>query len=76
MLQALAVRFFTADERTISTAYSSVAITIGVVRVPVVRLAGLVVAVVAALFLAWLLNRTRFGTAVPCHFRGLGPAPP
>ena len=64
VLQALAVRFFTADERTISTAYSSEAITIGLVRVPVVRLAGLVVAVGAALFLEWLLNRTRFGIAV------------
>ena len=64
VLQALAVRFFTADERTISTAYSSEAITIGLVRVPVVRLAGLVVALVAALVLEWLLNRTRFGRAV------------
>lgn len=64
VLQALAVRFFTADERTISTAYSSEAITIGLVRVPVVRLAGLVVAVVAALLLEWLLSRTRFGRAV------------
>lgn len=63
-LQALAVRFFTADERTISTAYSSEAITIGVVRIPVVRLGGLVVAVVTALFLEWLINRTRFGRAL------------
>ena len=64
VLQALAVRFFTADERTISTAYSSEAITIGLVRIPVVRLAGLVVAIVAALILEWLLARTRFGRAV------------
>ena len=64
VLQALAVRLFTADERTISTAYSSEAITIGLVRIPVVRLAGLVVAIVAALFLEWLLSRTRFGRAV------------
>lgn len=64
VLQALAVRFFTADERTISTAYSSEAITIGLVRIPVVRLAGLVVAIVAALLLEWLLSRTRFGRAV------------
>jgi branched-chain amino acid transport system permease protein len=64
VLQALAVRFFTADERTISTAYSSEAMTIGVVRIPVVRLAGLAVAVVAALFLEWLLSSTRFGRAL------------
>lgn len=64
VLQALAVRFFTADERTISTGYSLEALTIGPVRVPVVRLAGLVVAVIAALALEWLLSRTRFGRAL------------
>lgn len=64
VLQALAVRFFTADERTISTAYSSEAITIGMVRIPLVRLAGLILAIVAALFLEWLLTRTRFGRAL------------
>jgi branched-chain amino acid transport system permease protein len=64
VLQALAVRLFTADERTISTAYSSEALTIGLVRIPVVRLAGLAVAVVAALLLEWLLSRTRFGRAL------------
>lgn len=64
VLQALAVRFFTADERTISAVYSLEAFTIGPVRVPIVRLAGLVVAVVAALALEWLLSRTRFGRAL------------
>ena len=64
VLQAMAVRLFTADERTISTAYSSEALTIGVVRVPVVRLAGLIVAIVAAVLLEWLLSRTRFGRAL------------
>jgi len=64
VLQSMAVRFFTADERTISTAYSSDALTIGLVRVPVVRLAGLAVAVMAAVFLEWLLSSTRFGRAL------------
>lgn len=64
VLQALAVRFFTADERTISTAYSSDALQLGVIRVPLVRLAGLVVAIVAALVLEWLLTHTRFGRAL------------
>jgi branched-chain amino acid transport system permease protein len=64
VLQALAVRFFTADERTISTAYSLEALTMGPVRIPLVRLAGLVVAVVVALSLEWLLSRTRFGRAL------------
>jgi branched-chain amino acid transport system permease protein len=64
VLQALAVRFFTADERTISTAYSLDAFTIGPIRVPIVRLAGLVVALIAALALEWMLSRTRFGKAL------------
>ena len=64
VLQALAVRLFTADERTISTTYSLEAFTIGSVRVPMVRLAGLVVAIIAALALEWLLSRTRFGRAL------------
>jgi branched-chain amino acid transport system permease protein len=64
VLQALAVRFFTADERTISTSYSSEAITIGIVRIPVIRLAGFVVAVVATIALEWMLNHSRFGRAV------------
>ena len=64
VLQALAVRFFTADERTISTVYSLEAFTIGPVRVPLVRLAGLIVTVVAALALEWMLSRTRFGRAL------------
>jgi branched-chain amino acid transport system permease protein len=64
VLQALAVRFFTADERTISTSYSSEAFTIGLVRIPMVRLAGLVVAVIAAIALEYVLNETRFGSAI------------
>ncbi|HEX5695311.1 MAG TPA: branched-chain amino acid ABC transporter permease, partial [Acidimicrobiia bacterium] len=40
------------------------AITIGWLRVPVVRLAGLVVAIVAAFLLEWVLSRTRFGLAL------------
>jgi branched-chain amino acid transport system permease protein len=64
ILQALAVRFFTADERTISTSYSSMGFTVGLVRIPLVRLAGLIVAVIAAVALEWLLRKSRFGHAV------------
>ncbi len=64
VLQVLAIRLFTGDERIISTTYSSAAITIGVIRVPVVRLTGLLVAIAAALILEWLLARTRFGAAL------------
>jgi branched-chain amino acid transport system permease protein len=64
VLQAVAVFFFTGDDRTVVTGYSSDALVMGVVRVPWIRLAGLVVAVVAALLLEWLLNMTTFGHAV------------
>jgi branched-chain amino acid transport system permease protein len=68
ILQATATRLFTGDVRTITTSYSSNAFVIELlgtsVRVPWVRAAALVVAVVAAFGLDWLLNRTRFGTAV------------
>jgi branched-chain amino acid transport system permease protein len=64
VLQALAVRFFTADERTISTGYSSAALTVGLIRIPWVRLAGLLVAIVAAAAVELLLTRTRFGRAM------------
>lgn len=64
VLQALAVFLFSGDDRTIVTGYSSDAIVIGPVRIAWVRLAGFVVAVVAAFVLDWLLNRTTFGHAV------------
>jgi branched-chain amino acid transport system permease protein len=64
VLQAIAVFLFTGDDRTIVTGYSSDAIVIGPVRIAWVRLAGFVVAVIAAFVLDWLLNRTTFGHAV------------
>jgi len=64
VLQALAVFFFSGDDRTVVTGYSSEAWVFWVVRIPWVRLAGLVVAIVAAFALEWLLNRTTFGHAV------------
>jgi branched-chain amino acid transport system permease protein len=64
VLQAVAVFFFSGDDRTIVTGYSSDALVLGPVRIPWVRLGGFVVAVLAAFALEWLLNRTRFGHAV------------
>lgn len=64
VLQALATFFFTGDDRTIVTGYSSEAWVFWLVRIPWVRLAGLIVAIVTAFALEWLLNRTTFGHAV------------
>jgi branched-chain amino acid transport system permease protein len=64
ILQALAVTAFTGDERAIITDYSTMAFTVGSIRIPFIRLAGLVVAVVLALALQLLLDRTTFGHAI------------
>jgi branched-chain amino acid transport system permease protein len=65
ILQAVAVFFFSGDDRTIVTGYSSKAFVVtGWIRIPWARSAGLVVAVIAAFLLEWLLNRTTFGHAV------------
>jgi branched-chain amino acid transport system permease protein len=64
ILQAVAVFLFTGDDRTIVTGYSSNALVIGIVRIPWIRLAGLLLAVVAAFSLEWLLNRTTFGHSI------------
>jgi branched-chain amino acid transport system permease protein len=64
ILQALAVRFFTADERGIVTSYSQTAWQIGSLRLPVIRVMGVVVAIAAVLLLNSLLSRTTLGRAV------------
>jgi branched-chain amino acid transport system permease protein len=64
ILQALAVRAFTADERGLVTSYSQAAWRLGSVRLPVIRAAGLVLAIVAVTVLGLMLNRTRLGRAI------------
>lgn len=64
ILQAVAVTLFSGDNRTIVTDYSSFAITIESIRIPFIRLAGLIVAIVLAVGLQLLLDRTMFGQAV------------
>lgn len=64
ILQNLALRFFTADSRGITTAYSGAVITLAGVRFPVVRLASLVIAVVLLLGLDLFLRKTYTGKAL------------
>lgn len=64
ILQTLAIVAFTADARSIITDYSTAALTLGSIRIPVIRLAGLCVAVILAVGLQILLERTTFGHAV------------
>lgn len=64
VLQTLAVKAFTADDRTIVTDYSRVAWTIGPLRLPLTRLAGMLVAVIAVVAIERLLTRTLLGKSI------------
>jgi branched-chain amino acid transport system permease protein len=63
-LHALAVRVFTADERSIPTAYAGKALAVGGIVVPAARLGSLVVAVVLIGLTHLFLARTRWGHAI------------
>ena len=64
MLQTVAIQLFTADERSILTPYSSTAIEILGIRFPLIRLAALILAIVAVVVLELFLNRTWSGRAL------------
>ncbi len=64
ILQNIALRAFTADERGITTSYASTAFTVLGVRFPIMRLASLVVAVVFLVLLTLFLHKTYTGKAI------------
>jgi branched-chain amino acid transport system permease protein len=64
VLQALAVRLWTADERSISTSYGGAAISLGSLSIPVVRLASLALAFALIGGLHLLLKHWRWGQAI------------
>lgn len=64
VLQATAVRLFTADERATNVPYGSDGFNLGPVRVPYIRLGGLLVAIASVVLLEWFLKRTTFGRAI------------
>jgi branched-chain amino acid transport system permease protein len=63
-LHALAVRLWTADERSITTRYAGSAVEIAGLTVPLVRLASLAVALALIAALHLLLTRWRWGRAI------------
>ncbi|HEY7039708.1 MAG TPA: branched-chain amino acid ABC transporter permease [Methylomirabilota bacterium] len=63
-LHALAVRLWTADDRSITTAYGGAVITLGNLSIPVIRLASLAVALALIGGLHLLLARWRWGKAI------------
>jgi branched-chain amino acid transport system permease protein len=64
ILQNLALRFWTADERGISTAFLRTSFTVLGIRFPVVRLANLVIAVFFLVALQLFLRKTYMGKAI------------
>jgi branched-chain amino acid transport system permease protein len=64
ILQNLALQFWTADTRSITTFYSGAVFTFAGVRLPLVRVASLVIAFVAVIALQLFLRRTYTGKAL------------
>jgi branched-chain amino acid transport system permease protein len=64
ILQALAIQMFTADDRSITTDYSTNALAIYGIRLPYVRFSGLIIGALTVLALELFLNRTYWGKAI------------
>lgn len=64
ILQNLAQRLWTADDRSITTAYSRMSWTIFDIRFPIVRVASMVVALLLVIALHQFLLRSYFGKAI------------
>jgi len=64
VLQNVAQRLWTADQRGITTAYSSMAFTLFGVRFPIVRLASFLIALFVLVALHLFLKRTYLGKAI------------
>jgi branched-chain amino acid transport system permease protein len=64
IFQTLAIRLFTADDRSIATEYSRNALELLGIRFPVVRLSGLFIGIIAVIVLQIFLRRTYWGKAI------------
>jgi branched-chain amino acid transport system permease protein len=64
ILQTVAIRFFTADDRRIATDYSTAAWELLDIRLPLVRLSGLFIGIIAVIALQSFLRRTYWGKAI------------
>jgi branched-chain amino acid transport system permease protein len=64
VLQNLAIWLWSADERSITTSYASAVIVLGGIRLPVIRLSGFVIALVAVIGMEYFLKRTYWGKAI------------
>lgn len=64
VLHTAAVKLFTADDRSIFTKYSTLAWNVGPARLPAVKVAGLIIAIVIVILLDLFLTRTYWGKAL------------
>jgi branched-chain amino acid transport system permease protein len=64
ILQNIALKLWTADDRGVTTDYSGMVFTIGDIRFPIIRVASLVIALIAVVALQLVLKRTYIGKAI------------
>ncbi len=64
IFQTLAIRLFTADDRSIATAYSTDALELLGLRVPIVRFSGVFIGALVVIGLQLFLKRTYWGKAI------------
>lgn len=64
VLHNMAILLWTADDRAVTTSYSTTSITLVGLRFPVVRLAGFFISLLAVLAMEWFLERTSWGRAI------------
>jgi branched-chain amino acid transport system permease protein len=64
IFHTLAIRFWTADERAVTTAYAGGVVRVGVFAVPVIRLISLLLAFAVLTGLHFFLAKTRWGRAI------------
>ena len=64
ILQSVAIQLFSADERSITTDYATTSIELFGIRLPIIRLAGLVIGLIVVVLLELFLNRTFQGKAI------------
>ncbi len=64
VFQTLAIRLFSADDRSITTSYSTDSLQVLGLRLPLVRFSGLLIGIVVVIGLQLFLNRTYLGKAI------------
>ncbi len=64
IVQTLAIKLFTADDRSIPTSYARFAWEAFDIRLPLIRVSGLIIGIIAVIVLQWFLRRTYWGKAI------------